>query len=160
LLQRLSLFAVMRLSENSHRRLEDFFRFYLKNDAFKLPTVHFYTGKFTALLTRAINVNGITFGGKILIMPALVSLNRKNQKKLPDDLIVHEIMHVIQYANQGFIKFLYRYLKYYWINLRKTGEWNLAARRKAYLEIPFEIEAREAADEYLKWKEKQKRAVQ
>ncbi|HEX8637881.1 MAG TPA: hypothetical protein VF692_07465, partial [Pyrinomonadaceae bacterium] len=111
------------------------------------------------LLTRAISVNGITFGGKVLIMPALVSLNRKNQKKLPDDLIVHEIMHVIQYAEQGFAKFLYRYLKFYWVNLRKTGEWNFAARRRAYLEIPFEIEARAAAAEYLKWKEEQNPVV-
>lgn len=148
----------MQLSENSHRRLEEFFRFYFGDDKFKLPTVHFYTGKFTALLTRAISVNGITFGEKVLIMPALVSFNRENQKKLPDDLIVHEIMHVIQYANLGWAKFLYRYLKYYWINLRKTGEWNFAARRRAYLGIPFEVEAREAADEYLKWKEKRKLA--
>jgi hypothetical protein len=146
----------MQLSENSHRLIEEFFRFYLKNDAFKLPAVHFYTGKPTALITRAISVNGITFGKKILIMPALVSLNSKNQKKLPDELIVHEIMHVIQYANLGILKFLYRYLKFYWINLRKTGEWNFGARRRAYLDIPFEIEARDAADEYLKWKEKRK----
>lgn len=149
----------MKLSESSHRRLEDFFRVYLENESFTLPKVHFYTGKFTAFLTRMISVNGITFGRKVLIMPALVSLNQKNQKKLPDDLIVHEIMHVIQYSEQGFLKFLYQYLKSYWDNLRKIGEWNFAARRRAYLDIPFEIEAREAADEYLKWKEKQKLRV-
>ena len=158
-MKRLSLFAVMKLADSSHRRLEGFFRYYFADDNFKLPAVHFYTGKLTALLTRAISVNGITFGGKVLIMPALVSRNRKNQKTLPDDLIVHEIMHVIQYAEKGFIKFLYLYLKIYWINLRKTREWNFGARRRAYLEIPFEIEAREAANEYLIWKEKQKSIV-
>ena len=69
-------------------------------------------------------------------------------------------MHVIQYAEKGFAKFLYQYLKFYFINLRKTGEWNFAARRRAYLEIPFEIEARAAADEYLKWKQERQSAVQ
>lgn len=150
----------MKLSENSHRRLERFFRFYLADDSFNLPTVHFHTGKLTTLLTQIIRVNGITFGRNVLIMSALVSLNRKNQKKIPEDLIVHEIMHVIQYRKKGFAKFLYQYLKFYWINLRKTGEWNFAARRRAYLDIPFEIEAREAAEEYLKWKDEQARAAQ
>jgi hypothetical protein len=93
-------------------------------------------------------------------LPALITLNRKNQKKIPEDLLVHEIMHVIQYREKGFARFLYQYLKSYWINLRKIGEYDFAARRWAYLNIPFEIEAREAAEEYLKWKEEQKRILQ
>lgn len=150
----------MRLSENSHRRLEEFFRFYLKNERFELPQIQFYTGKFAARLTETISVHGITLGRNVLILPALITLNRKNQKKIPEDLLVHEVMHVIQYREKGFARFLYQYLKSYWSNLRKIGEYDFAARRRAYLNIPFEIEAREAAEEYLKWKEEQKRILQ
>lgn len=149
----------MKLSENSHRRLEEFFRVFLKNERFELPKIEFYAGKFAAQLTHIIGVHGITLGRSVIILPSLVSLNRKNQKKLPEDLIVHEIMHVIQYRNLGHARFLYQYLKFYWTNLRQTGEWNFAARRRAYLDIPFEIEARAAAEEYLRWKEEQKSAA-
>ncbi len=139
--------------------MEEFFRFYLKNERFKLPKIQFYTGKFAARLTKTISVHGITLGRNVLILPTLITYNRKNQKKLPEDLLVHEIMHVIQYREKGFARFLCQYSKSYWDNLRKIGEWDFSARRRAYLNIPFEIEAREAAEEYLKWKEKQKRIV-
>ncbi|MBA2736997.1 MAG: hypothetical protein H0U50_09460 [Pyrinomonadaceae bacterium] len=89
-------------------------------------------------------------------MPKLISLNRKRQKKLPEELVVHEIMHVIQYKKAGFGKFLYKYLRDYWSNLRKKRKWDSASRRNAYLEIPFEIEAREAAKRFLEWSEKRK----
>lgn len=150
----------MRLSENSHCRLQEFFRFYLKNERFELPKIQFHTGKIAARLTQTISVHGITLGSNVLILPALVTFNRENQKKLPEDLLVHEIMHVIQYREKGFARFLYQYSKSYWNNLRKIGEYDFAARRRAYLDIPFEIEAREAATEYLKWKEAQKRIAQ
>ncbi len=65
-------------------------------------------------------------------------------------------MHVIQYKKVGFVKFLYKYLRDYWVNLRKKEKWNAASRRTAYLEIPFEIEARDAAQKFLEWKEKRK----
>lgn len=89
-------------------------------------------------------------------MPKFVSRNRKNQKKLPEDLIVHEITHVIQYKKAGFGKFFYIYLRDYWRNLRKKRKWDSASRRNAYLEIPFEIEAREAAQKFLEWNEKRR----
>jgi hypothetical protein len=143
----------MKLSRNSHHKLEIFFRDFLLDESFTLPLVYFHTGKISKIFTLFLNINGITIGRRVFILPKLVSLNRKNQKKLPEDLIVHEIMHVIQYKNAGFLKFFYKYLRDYWRNLRKNGKWDSASRRQAYLDIPFEIEARRAAQKYLEWRE-------
>ena len=87
-------------------------------------------------------------------MPNLITLTAKKYKKLPEDLVVHEIMHVIQYKKEGFFKFLYVYLRDYSINLRKQKKWDADSRRQAYLKIPFEIEARDAAINFLEWNEK------
>ncbi|HEX8288249.1 MAG TPA: hypothetical protein VF556_09645 [Pyrinomonadaceae bacterium] len=143
----------MKLSENSHRLVEDFFRDYFEDESFILPKIYLYTGKITAFFTLISKSNGITFGKRIFIMPQLLSSNTKNQKKLPEDLIVHEIMHVIQYQKKGFLKFLYMYLRDYWRNLQLHEKWDADSRRQAYLNIPFEIEAREAAKDFLEWKE-------
>jgi hypothetical protein len=144
----------MKLSESSHGKLESFFREFLGDESFLLPTIHFYTGKVSEIFTFLIKVNGITFGRRVFIMPSLLTLNRRNHKKLPEDLVVHEIMHVIQYQKEGLFKFFYKYLCDYRRNLKKNGDWSAASRRKAYLEIAFEIEARLAADKYLDWKDK------
>ncbi len=144
----------MKLSRNSHRTIEIFFRELLRDENFNLPITHFYTGKISKYITLFLRINGITIGRRIFVLPELVSLNRNQQKKLPEDLVVHEIMHVIQYKNAGFCKFLFVYLRDYWKNLRIKKEWNAAARRQAYLDIPYEIEAREAAQMFLEWNEK------
>ena len=142
----------MRLSPSSHRTLENFFREYLQADNFDLPPIYFYTGKFTRALTWLLKINGITFGRRIFIFPGLISLNSRNRKRIPEDLAAHEIMHVIQYCRYGFVKFLYIYLRDYRRNLKRRENWNSASRRLAYLEIPFEIEARDAAQKFLEWK--------
>lgn len=144
----------MKLSPGSHRKLEMFFREYLQTEDFKLPPIYFYFGNFTHAMTRLIKVNGITFGRRIFILPELISLNASRRRRIPEDLAAHEIMHVIQYRRNGFIKFLYVYLRDYWRNLRRREKWDSASRRLAYLEIPFEIEARDAAQKFLEWKEK------
>ncbi|MDQ3130232.1 MAG: hypothetical protein M3Q99_05660 [Acidobacteriota bacterium] len=146
----------MKLSRNSHRTIEIYFREFLCDESFSLPLTHFYAGNLSKFVTLFLKINGITIGRRVLVLPELVSLNRNNQKKLPEDLVVHEIMHVIQYKKVGFVKFLYKYLRDYWVNLRKKEKWNAASRRTAYLEIPFEIEARDAAQKFLEWKEKRK----
>lgn len=141
----------MKLADSSHRRLEAFFREYLDDADFRLPVINFYVGVFTKILTGLINVHGITFGKRIFIAPKLLSLNRNNFMKLPEDLIAHEIAHVLQYRREGFITFFYKYLSDYWQNLRGRKKWNAAARHQAYLEIPFEIEARATAARFVEW---------
>lgn len=56
------------------------------------------------------------------------------------ELLAHELVHVRQYAEQGVIGFLYRYVRDY---LR--GLWAHRRHRAAYLAIPAEVEAREEA---------------
>lgn len=147
----------MRLADSSHQRLETFFREYLSDKEFRLPVIYFYVGKFTGILTNLISVHGITFGRRIFIKPVLLTLNQNDLPKLPEDLVAHEIMHVLQYRREGFFRFFYKYIRDYWKNLQRKGNWNAFARQEAYLEIPFEIEARRAASVFVEWNKSRKR---
>lgn len=143
----------MKLAESSHQKIEAFFREYLDDKSFKLPQSYFYIGKFSRMFTAILGVHGITFGRQIFILPSLVSLNENQSFKLPENLVVHEMTHVLQYQRDGFLKFIYSYLKSYCNNLKSEKKWNANTRRQAYLAIPYEIEARQMASEYAKWSE-------
>ena len=139
------------MAESSHRKLESFFREYLDDKSFRLPSINIYAGNFTRLLTQTIKVAGITFDRSIFVLPELLSVNEKNQLKLSEELVAHEIAHVLQYRREGFLRFLYKYLRDYRANLRKMKKRDIDSRRRAYLEIPFEIEAREVARKFVEW---------
>jgi hypothetical protein len=141
----------MRLSESSHRRLELFFRDSLNDENFRLPAINIYAGRFSRLLTSTLRIDGITFGRHIFILPHRVEKNSKNKLKLCEELAAHEIAHTLQYRREGFIKFLYKYLKSYRLNLRKKGKRDSYAKFQAYFEIPFEIEARQMAENFRLW---------
>lgn len=147
----------MKLAPTSHRKLELFFREYLSDENFRLPVINFYVGNFTSFLTALISVHGITVGRRIFITPKLLSLNQNNFLKLPEDLIAHEITHALQYKREGFIKFFYKYLTNFWRNLKKKERWDRYSRQQAYLDIPFEIEARAAAASFVEWNERRVR---
>ncbi len=144
----------MKLALTSHQKLELFFREYLDDENFRLPVIHFYVGKFTRIFTAIVKVHGITFGRRIYIMPAFVSLNNANNLKLPEKLVAHEITHTLQYKREGFFGFFFKYLKSFIGNLLKKKSWDIDSRQDAYLEIPFEIEAREVADRFVEWNKK------
>ena len=144
----------MKLAVSSHQKLELFFREYLNDEKFNLPKIHFYAGNITQLLTKIINVQGITFGRRIFILRKFVALNQENLLTLPQKLAVHEITHVIQYRREGFVRFFYKYLTNFWKNLRTKEKWDVISRHEAYLEIPFEVEAREVADKFVEWSRK------
>jgi hypothetical protein len=78
-------------------------------------------------------------------------LNSANKLKLPEGLAAHEVTHTLQYKREGFFKFFYKYLTSFWRNLRKRKSWDIISRQEAYLEIPFEIEAREVAEKFIEW---------
>ncbi len=141
----------MKLAKSSHQKLEAFFREYLNDESFRLPVIHFYIGKFTRIFTAIVKVHGITFGRRIYIMPSFVMLNSANKLKLPEGLAAHEVTHTLQYKREGFFKFFYKYLTSFWRNLRKRKSWDIISRQEAYLEIPFEIEAREVAEKFIEW---------
>ena len=147
----------MKLADSSHERLEAFFREYLDDADFCLPAIDLHIGVFTKVFTDLISVHGITLGSRIFIKPTLLSLNRNNLPKLPEDLVAHEIAHVLQYKREGFIRFFYKYLTSYFGNLRKKKNWSGYSRHQSYLEIPFEIEARATAEKFTEWNNKRMR---
>ena len=146
----------MKLSEKSQRKIEEFFREYLNNEEFRLPEIQFYGGKFTHYLTSALKIEGVTIGRRIYIFPENFRLGENRQIWLDEELVVHEITHVLQYGREGFFRFLGLYIKSYYANLRKKGKRDLSAKAEAYLEIPFEIEARQAASNFAAWSKKRK----
>jgi hypothetical protein len=141
----------MKLSEKSRQKIEMFFREYLRDQNFRLPEVRFYAGKFSRHFTRVLKVQGITFGRRVLILPELVWKSEGNRHRLDEEIVVHEITHVLQYRREGFGRFLWKYLRDYRKNLRKAGERNFNTRLEAYLMIPFEIEARQTAADFVAW---------
>lgn len=139
----------MKLAQSSHNKLEAFFREFLSDENFRLPVINFYSGIFSQVLTFVLRVHGITFGNQIFIMPELIATDVENRRCLPLELAAHEVVHVLQYKKQGFVGFFYRYLSDYWKNLRPKENWSFQSRHEAYLEIPFEIEAREIAARFV-----------
>jgi hypothetical protein len=57
------------------------------------------------------------------------------------ELLAHELVHAAQWAELGLVRFAWRYVTAYARNLRR-----LRSHEQAYLAIPFEQEARAAAD--------------
>jgi Domain of unknown function (DUF4157) len=80
----------------------------------------------------ASGAHGMTLGRRILI--------RRGHEDRPR-LVAHELVHVRQYAEQGRVRFLARYLRDYVANLAR-----LRNHRRAYLAIPAEAEARAVTD--------------
>jgi len=70
----------------------------------------------------------------------LVLLRGDRIEQRATSLLAHELVHVRQFAELGPVRFLTRYVGSYLQNLRR-----LRNHRQAYLEIPFEIEARREA---------------
>jgi hypothetical protein len=141
----------MKLAESSRNNLQAFFREFLTDENFTLPNVNFYGGKISRVITKILQVHGITFGRNIFIMPNLIDMDFERRRKLSLELAAHEIVHVLQYKKEGFLKFFYKYLTNYWKNLRRKKDWSANSRHEAYREIPFEREAREIAAEFVVW---------
>jgi hypothetical protein len=141
----------MKLGTKSQQKLESFFREHYGNDNFNLPPVYFYIGGFTKVFTGLIQVQGITLGKRIYIFPEIVQKTAKDEPKLPERLAAHEIAHVLQYQKYGITKFFFHYLRCFWKNLKTQEKWDLMSRQQAYLDIPFEIEAREIEQSFVNW---------
>ena len=146
----------MKLAEKSHRKIEEFFRAELADADFRLPEIYFYGGRFTHYLTSLLKIEGITIGRRIYIFPAKFWVSETQKLRLGEELVVHEITHVLQYRREGFFKFLWLYLKSYAANLRRKKSWDFYARAEAYFEIPFEIEARACASKFVQWSKNRK----
>jgi hypothetical protein len=78
-------------------------------------------------------VKGVTYGGMVFVDPDLI---RGDPQRLAR-LVIHELVHVRQFSDSGYIGFMYRYIASYWKG-RRIG----LSPRDAYLQIPAEVEAR------------------
>jgi hypothetical protein len=81
-------------------------------------------------LPRLMKVTAVTLGRHVFYAI--------DSKYITNRLRAHEMVHVLQYKDLGFFLFLYRYIGEY-IRLRRKGY----DHYHAYLNISFEIEARE-----------------
>ena len=146
----------MKLSGSSHEKLQQFFRVHFGDDSFTLPKIRFYSGKATNFVTRRFRIDGITFGRRVYIQPERIRKEGPKKLRISGALAVHEIAHVLQYRRDGFIRFLVKYLTNYRRNLKDSATKDENARLQAYLDIGYEIEARRAASEYVRWSAERK----
>lgn len=78
-------------------------------------------------------VGGVTQWRWVFVDPSLFG-----DKDRLARLVIHELVHVRQFREQGYLRFMFRYVSDYW-RARRGG----MGKRDAYLAIPAEIEARE-----------------
>jgi hypothetical protein len=142
----------MRLAEDSRAVLESFFRGFMRDEGLRVPPVRVHTGRLARWLTRASRAGAITFGRRVLVAPSSLSRGA-GRAGMSGPLLAHEIAHVLQYGRLGTVRFLFRYLREYLEGLRREGRCDAAARLRAYLEISFEREARDAEREFAETRE-------
>ncbi len=96
-----------------------------------------------ALRVRIIEVPGLAPGTSGMTIGRFVFLTSDIDRSGGRTLLAHELVHVRQYAELGFIRFLLRYLRDYAAQLVR-----LRNHRRAYLAIPAEVAARAEAREW------------
>jgi hypothetical protein len=138
----------MRLSDEFHSHVEQFFRAHRGDAGLVLPRIRFHGGAFARWLMLSVGVSAMTLGRHVIVRPGLFRRDTRGRATLPGWLVVHEAAHVLQYAERGFVRFLLGYLRGYWRALREGGRWDAAGRMRAYLAIEEEREAREAEHVY------------
>ncbi|MBS1796387.1 MAG: DUF4157 domain-containing protein [Acidobacteria bacterium] len=146
----------MKLGEKSRVKIETFFREHFSDAGFVLPEIYFHSGRFTRIVTSALKIEGITVGKRIFILPASFWTSEKQNLRLDEGLVVHEVTHVLQYRRDGFFRFFRFYLTSYFAYLRRQKKWDAFARTEAYLQIPYEVEARENASRFVAWSRSRK----
>ena len=139
----------MKLSPETHREVEEFFRRHTGEPGLRLPPIEIHAGRWANLLTKANGINGITFGRHVFIRSSLVARDAAGRARMAGWLLVHEAAHVLQYERSGLFRFLRAYLRGYLQALREGGRWDKVGRQAAYLAIAEECEAREAERAYV-----------
>jgi hypothetical protein len=139
----------MRLSDESHAHVEQFFRAYRGDAGLVLPRIHVHGGLLGRVLMLSAGMDAMTLGRHVFVKPRLLRSDVRGRLTLPGWLVVHEAAHVLQYTEKGFARFLVGYLKGYWRALREGGRWDAAGRMAAYMAIEEEREARAAEHAYV-----------
>jgi hypothetical protein len=142
----------MRLAEESHARLEQFFRWHGRDEKLRLPLMFIHAGFLSHHLTRALRSAAFTIGRHIFVSRAYLEKDERGHLRIRGWLLAHEAAHVRQFQREGFLPFLYNYLREYATFLFRSGKLDAAARRVAYEQITREKEAREVEAAYLEWR--------
>ena len=142
----------MRLAEESHARLEQFFRWHGRDDQLLLPLMFIHAGFLTHHLTRILRIAAITVGRHIFVSPVYLDRDLRGQMTMRGGLLAHEVAHVRQYQREGLLTFLYNYLLEYVTLLCRMGTLDATARRVAYEQITRETDAREVEAAYRAWR--------
>lgn len=82
-------------------------------------------------------IKAVTHGRLVFVDPGLMKGDRDRLARL----VVHELIHVRQYAAAGYVRFIASYLKEYW-----KGRIGGKSPYEAYRDIPHEQEARELSE--------------
>lgn len=141
----------MRLSEESRDLFIEFFceRGFCEKENF--PEIRVYCRLGARVITTLVMADGITFGRRIFVSPKHVGRNEGARLVLSRNLLAHEIVHVIQYEERGYIRFAKVYVSEFWRRFRKKKHWTAKSWFEAYEAIPDEVEARRFASEFEAW---------
>ena len=139
----------MRLSDESHAKVERFFREHRREPGLALPPVFVHGGLVGWLLKKFARLGAITFGRHVFVSPSVISRGTNGRAEMPGWLLVHEAAHVLQYEEKGYARFFRDYLRGYWRGLLASGSWGSKGRTAAYLAIAEELEASAAARAYV-----------
>lgn len=109
-------------------------------DPVRLEDVNIWpAAKGVRLLWRS-GVRGVTLWRVVLADPDVFDEDHDRLARF----VIHELVHVRQFAELGYFRFMFRYAKEYVLG-RLRGQ----DHRTAYLGISAEVEAREVADRYV-----------
>lgn len=95
--------------------------------------------RFVRALWRS-GIRGVTLFRLVLADPEVLDAGADSLARF----VVHELVHVHQFARQGYLRFMVGYLSEYW-----RGRLKGLDHRAAYLAIGAEVEAREIAARYV-----------
>ncbi|MCP9493753.1 MAG: DUF4157 domain-containing protein [Pyrinomonadaceae bacterium MAG19_C2-C3] len=150
----------MFLAAHTEHHLQEFFRHFTNDATLRLPVVRVRRNALARFVTGRLRIAGITVGRYILLAPSQVEARvessiggaMQSEYVVSEELLVHEMMHVLQFERDGFAGFVWRYVGDYLRTLWREKRCDAATRMMAYLAIPAECEARAAASEYAKWR--------
>ena len=142
----------MRLSEESHARLEEFFRWHGRDEKLRLPLMFIHAGFLSHHLAKVLRSAAFTVGRHVFVSRVYLARDKGGRLTIRGGLLAHEAAHVRQFQREGFLPFLYNYLREYVTFLFRTGKLDATARLAAYEQITREQEAREVEAAYLEWR--------
>ena len=145
----------MRLTPESHKRLQQFFRQHYGDAELVLPLIEWDVSAAARLAVRTSGVTAMTLGTRILFDPKALREDADGRFWIRNRLAAHEATHVLQYQRMGWGRFMWNYLGDYAGQMQQAAKWNAHAHFRAYEAINAEREAQTTEDAYALWCERE-----